>query len=714
MTKERESVPSLPEGAKAVIWRIFSEVASPRKRLSPHDAVEAVVRHHLPPKNAARAIAEILGWFETHEERHWLDPDIREAVATMILDGLNAVSNEAQVWAIGSIDAEISTSDIPARWSSSQIDTFWDHAVTALEKLVDRKCLFDLSRLHRPISPDAELTRQAVVREGRLETYQYLDNHGFDLVINALHPTVGNLIDLLVALRPESFASLVERLDHPVMQARAAHHMVAATLHSDHRAPLNWIVQDSCDGLIALAILHTLHTVNRLDNDIRLADDTDPDGCRSSTELRPGLDDLDSAADALLGDLVDRLAMLDPIACARWIGELLSSATYELNRQRPNEMPQRVARLEKACTDLCARLVRQDGPDRLLAELIAGLRHTHGMGWPRHVGKVAWELRDTEPAWAAETARVALNAHETQIAAEIERGHAFLVWQDWDYVEWLKCLGAALALSDDSIDLPQWVETRCQSLPLSVWDVEEDHSAFLCADRVAQHRFLIALNAIPALGMLGRPADPGSVRALAESLWAHTAFADKHIHRHAGLPSGVEYAARQAIECGSATDAWILEHARNPDMQPHALWALMDQRQKKICREAASNVTDDDFILPELARIASDRFHEGAEHDLETLRYWALLWLLLGSVDEAEATATAMLAFPLKAHDRTYKILALRLLVQVAQTKPLPATLAEFPTSLYRQLWSSHTPSEELSDRQEIDDAVTRSASFTL
>ena len=343
------------------------------------------------------------------------------------------------------------------------------------------------------------------MREGRLETFRHLDSHGFDLVINALHPTVGNLLALLVVLKPEGIASLVERLDHPLMQARAANHLLAATRHTDHRAPLEWITRDSCDGLIALAIIHTLNTVNLLDSDIRLADGTDPDQLHPSTELRPGRDDLDIAADALLGDLVDRLEMLDPPACIRWIGELLSSAVQVLHRMRPHEMPPRVARLEKACTELCVRMVRENRSDSLLPELMAGLRHTRGMGWPRHVAEIAWELRDADPAHANETARAALQAHELQIAAELDRGHVLLEWQDWDYVEWLKCLGAALALSCDSIDLSRWVEGRCRNLPLTVWDAEEDYDAFLCADRVVQHRFLIALHAITPLALLGRP-----------------------------------------------------------------------------------------------------------------------------------------------------------------------------------------------------------------
>ena len=321
-----------------------------------------------------------------------------------------------------------------------------------------------------------------------------------------------------------------------MVQARAAHHMVAATLHSDHRAPLRWIAHGSCDGSIALAIVHTLNTVNRLDHDIRLADRADPDRYPPSTELRPDQDDLDTAAAGLLHGLVDRLALLDPPACACWIGELLSNATYVLNRRHGHEIPPRVAQLEKACTELCVRLFVESWSDNLLPELIAGLRRTRRMSWARHLAEIAWGLRDTDPARAFELARAALDEHERQIAAELERGHVFLEWHDWDYCEWLKCLGIALAMSCKEIDLPHWVRTRCHALPLSVWDAEENNNAFSSADRVVQHRFLVAFHAIPILKLLGRPADPASVRLLAGNLWAHTAFAERHIHGHANAP----------------------------------------------------------------------------------------------------------------------------------------------------------------------------------
>ena len=120
------------------------------------------------------------------------------------------------------------------------------------------------------------------------------------------------------------------------------------------------------------------------------------------------------------------------------------------------------------------------------------------------------------------------------------------------------------------------------------------------------------------------------------------------------------------------------------------------------------------MIVAEFARIASDRFGDGKQFNLETLRYWGLLWLLLGAVDEAETTATAIFTFPLRADDRGYKIMALKLLAMVAGARALIPALADFTASLYRQLWPGYAPREERTDRKQIDEMLKQSVSRIL
>ena len=706
MTAETVQPPPLTEDTKAIVWQIFSVGASPLTRRSSYDAIEPVVRKRLSSKDVAPSIAVIREWFDSYDDQHWLKSEMQEAVAVMILEGVGTPCDEAKVWAVGSIDAEMAIPLVRSIWSCRQIDSLVEAALDALGKLCNRDNVLDASRLARFYSADRRIARQAIEREGRLETFRQLDTHGLDLVHQALHPAAGNLLALIVELRPQRFESLIERLDHPVMQARAAHYMVSAARHLDIRAIVRWIDHDSCDGLIALAIVHTLNTVNRLDHDLHLADHFDADHYTPSTHLRPPQDDLDAAAASLLQGLVDQLALLDPGACARWTGELLSGATFVLHRHHDHEIPLRVAQLEKACTDLCVRLIRTSWSDNLLPELIAGLRLTPRMSWTRHLAEIAWELRDSEPERAAEISRTTLIEHEGQITAELERGHVILEWQEWDHREWLTCLGIALAMSCEEVDLPNWVRTRCRSLPLSVWDAEEDYRAFSSADRVVQHRFLIALHAIPILEKLGRPSDPAMVLALAETLWAHCSFAASHLHDGADAQIAVEYAARYAVEYGAPTDSWLLDQVRDLRLSPRTLWALIDQRNKKNSRTGGNDTAKDDFVVNELACIASDRFGDGSEFNLEALHFWGLLWLLLGAADEAEKTATAILAFPMRPHERAYKILALKLLAKVAGSRRLSRVLAEFTASVYRQLWPGYAPHEERSDRQQVDEML--------
>ena len=286
----------------------------------------------------------------------------------------------------------------------------------------------------------------------------------------------------------------------------------------------------------------------------------------------------------------------------------------------------------------------------------------------------------------------------------------FVDGHDWHHREWLYGLGIALVMSRAELDLPCWVRAQCHALPLSVWDAEEDYVAFSTAHRVVQHWFLVAFHAIPVLKQLGRPADPAAVRTLAETLWVHDSFAGRHLHSLSDASIVAECAARYAIEYGAPSDVWLLEHIRNPALGPLSLWALIDQRNKKNTAEWGAAMQEDQVILPEYSSIAAERFGGGTQFDLENLRYWGLLWLLLGAVDEAEKTAMAILAFPLRAHDRGYKIMALKLLALVATSRTLTPALADYTAALYRELWpGSFAPREERTDRQGIDEMLERS-----
>ena len=704
----------LSDEAKAVIWRIFGAGASPLTGRSTFDLIERVISKHVSSSTHRNwAISAIRGWFEAIGERRWLKSDIRERVAVLILEGIGADRSETAIWAIGSIDGDLAASIIRPRWRPEEIDSFVDAVLATLEKICERDEVLNAAGVvpyAEVESGKARIPRDAVKRDGRLETFRHLSSHGFDLIHRALHPPTGNLIELVVHLQPGRFESLIERLDHPVMQARAAYHMVAATRALDHCKPLLWITEDSCDALIALAIVHTLETVNRLDEDIRYSDRLGKDRHIWTTELRPPQDDLDAAAFKLLNDLVDRLAMLDPLACARWIGELLSGAPYALMRGRDLEKPPRIKQLEKMGVKLLAHLVRHAWSDDLLGALCAGLCLTPRTTWTRHLAEVAWEVRDVEPARTATLARATLDELERRVAEELELGQLFLNWNDWHDREWIAGLGAALAMSSEDLDLPEWVSTRCRALPLSVWDAEKSYQTFSSADRAAEIWFLVALHAVAGLKQIDRVVDPVRVHALAEAVWTHYYFTGQYLPGGRDASVAAEHAARSAIQFGNPSDLWLLEQARSPKVGPRALWALIDQRKQKAAREGGPDAGYDEMVMNEFAHAASNRFGDGGLYGFESLHYWGRLWLTLGAIEQARRTAMAILAFPMRGFDRGSKVLVLELLTMGADGQGLDQATRDYIGSTYRDLWPiyGYTPDTERADRQRIDELLER------
>ena len=696
---------NLSDQAKAVVWRIFGAGESPLAGRSSFDLIENVVRKHVASQSDQEsAIASIRNWFEDIGAQRRLRPHLEERVAVLILEGVGANRSQAAVWAVGSIGANLAACLVRSRWSEAEIDSFVDAALETLKHVCGKDEILDgagiLPYAGRE-SHKARIPRDAVRRKGSLETFRHLHGHGFELVFRALHPTVGTLLSLIVKLKPERFSVLVERLDHPVMQARAAYVLDSANRTVDHRHPLRWITQDSCDELIALAIVHTLETVNRLDEDISALDRLGADQLTWGTELRAPKDDLDVAARNLVKDLVDRLALLEPSACARWIGELLSDAPYLLARGNGSEKPPRIEQIERSGTERLGRLVRQSWSDGLPSAMCEGLRLTPRDTWMRTLAEVAWEVREVEPERATTLALMTLGEFERWMADELRSGHVYLNWDDWHHREWIAGLGCALALSATQIDLLEWISTHCRALSLSVWNAEENYEAFSNADRAAQTLFLVALHGAEALKHLGRTPDTAEVRALVELVWNHCHFAGQYLPRGGDESVALEYAARLVVELGEPSERWLLEQACSARVGPRALWALLDQRNKSSEREGGSELT----IVDEITRSASSRFGDGGLYDFDSLLYWGRLWILLGARRLAIHTAKVILTFPARLIHRGIEILVLELLAMGVDVQGLDQETKDYVVSTYRRLWPAqgYAPEAEREDRQRID-----------
>ena len=717
MSSESMTHRGLPLEADSVIWRILGTWAFPWNRIPPYDLIERML-DDVSVASRAQITDELRSWFEFAGGKTWLRADVAESASRYIVDGIGDDRSTSATWAVGSIESDVMAGVLRSRWTRGRIDGFVHDALSQLERLCNRDAVLDVSRCTRFTSSSAldprntKIPRDALVRNGRLETFRELDGYSFELVHSGLYPAVGNLIDLVVDLRPEQLPALMERLDHPVMQGRAANRIMATMQRIDHRVTLYWISKDSCDALVALAIVHTLNTVNALDRDIRSDDGIFE--VQWSTELRSPRDELNRAAADLITGAVDQLAALQPSACAEWVGELLSGAPYILDDDREHEIPRRVEQVESECNSLLARLVCESWREEMLASLVRGLRRTPRETWTRNLADLVWELRDSNRERATEIARATLDEDMRYIAKGLQSNHLFIHWNDWHTRQWAHGLGVALALSQDELNLTRWVSKRCETLPLLVWDAEDKHEAFSTAQEAAQHWFLVALLALEPRKKIGRAVDPTEVRTLAEWLFSHCHFAMRHLRSHPEGTETVEYAARCVVEFGEPSDAWLLNQARNPGVGPRALWALMDQRIRKNSRERQLTDTDGEILAREYLHLSSKSFQDGGHEDLESLQYWGLLWLSLEAPNEAILTANKLMAALQGRHDHGYDFIVLKLLALVNTQQPLSPNLQAYFVARYRQLWPGHTPRAERSHRREIDDLLKRSSSRIL
>ena len=711
---------ALPSEAKKVVWRIFGAGESLLNKRSTYDLIAPVIsrRYVASDDERDKAIAEIRGWFVVHESRRRIRPDMIEPIADMIVEGIDVECPELGPWAIAWINSDVVKKIILSRWSDELVASFVDAVLRVLDQLCDQDRILDPAQSARlaGVDVDGTIPRGSFDRDGKVQTFDELYTHNSKLVHFAIHRKAINLMKLILDVLPERFESMIARLDHRVVQAWAADYMNSMAEPMNYRRRLEWIARGSCDDLIALGIVHTLNIVKRLDSDRYYAERLGQGRHGWRGESRTPPDELDRVVTGLIGGLTDRLGALDSMDCVRWIGELLGRAPNMLDGRGGQERPRRVGQLEEACTAVLAGVVMRSWSEDLRAAWILGLRLNTRGTWARHIVDVALAVRDSDRALANEMFRVALEQGERKVAEDSAKRHFYENWSDWHYREWTDRLGVALALGHEDVDLVKWVSDRCRPLPLSVWDVEADSASFYAADPVVQFWFLVAFHAIVHRGEVEMIVDPAEVRALSELLWAHCHFLGQHVNNYVRNSVAVEYAARCAIEYGEPNDGWLLDQVGNREVGPRALWALMCQRSRKRACEEPTDTDSEAKTTEEFLRVASRRFGDGSRFDLEDLKYWSGLWILLEAIEEAERTAKAMLVILPRDREfrrrlgRVYEITILKLLSLVANTIKLSPAMESVVIRLYKDLWGgSYIPEHERTDRRQIDEWLSRS-----
>ena len=705
MDRNTSAALSLPQELASVIWRIIGNDESPLKQETTLWLIKGTIRKnakHLPSAKQDQAIAVVHAWFEFHGTKGWLKEDMKEPVAHLIIGGVRNTlltqtelgDRETAFCAVGSIEPDIASNIIRCSWSNREIEEFANYAFKVLKSLCNKDAVLNSDRYMQlgGVKGKASLNENVLQHEGRLQTLLRLRDHDW-----WLHSSVANMIELLMKLNPDYFYTMIEKVDNPVIHLCAARCLIDQYAASDCRRPLQWLTNTTSDALIALGIVHILQDVNRLDSNFRL-----------NTERRSEQDDLEQTASCLLSDMVDQLEKLEPISRARWIGELLDSGISALNSRGRGEKSRRVEQIEGLCEQQIKRLVHQSWSAALLDEFRVGMCQTPLVPRILPLAQVALDVRKTEPEPSAEIARMLLDTLVEHIAETLDgTGTFFYDLRYWTYCDWVNGLGIALVLSDEEVNLPEWVSEGCRALPLSAWDAEGNFQSFLIAEKVAQFQFLVAFNAIQVRNDIGHTLDSASTLALTEDLWAHCQFVRLYF-RPVENADVAEYAARVAILLGKPNNEWVLRQARNGGIGPRTLWALIDQEVSYDIQRPRLHGGRQRLDFSELRRIAFYRFGDVRGLGLTDLHYLGKLWFLLGAVDEARETAMAIISLPQQNLGRTHRIIALKLLAFAASARRIGPEAEKEIASLYSNLWGSYTPAAEREERRQIDDLLKR------
>ena len=701
---------SLSDAAKPLIWRVFGNAADPRNEKSAYELAGPILSERLPDATAALDIAEVRGWFERSAEWTWIRPDLLEPIARLIVENLDPGFPSLAVWSVSAVDADV-VGPLLRSWPESRVDAFTDAAIGALGALRDRGNVLDPTRLGGMSDFNrrtAKISLAAFERTCPLATFMHLEGHGWELVHKALHPSARSLInilvDLLVETRPDRFASLLGQLEHPVLQAKAADRFRCPVPEADGAfPPLRWITPVADDALIALSTLQALHAVNDLTQSRERLDRDDGPQNTSQPQSNPEDEHAECKPESVVRRLLDRAAALPVERFIHWAADVLAHAPQILHSAADGSYPANVRLLEDLCAARVAHVLSENEP-RALLDAFRTRFATHARANSfRHVADFAWALRTRPEGQAGAVARVALDEYRRFADRELAERSFYFTWANWIDRQSVRSLGRALALSVDTLEPADWIESQCLRLPLTAWDAEDCMEAFFAADRIAQYNFLIAIHALQPAAELGKVPDPESVLEAADKIWAHCRLSERVRCSGSDIASAAEGAARVAVSLGNADDAWILRQAvAGPG--PRALLALAQERGLGPEPEVARTKGHDAFAA-EFAIACVTQFKSRPVSALDSLVYWGELWLFLNAAEPAEFTAAKIIDARnrLGRFDRASDILVLKLLALADSQLSVVPEVERDIASRYDALWLTHTPFDEKADRDQVD-----------
>ncbi len=609
-----DDVPTIELTAKAVqaIWRIFGNGLAPLKEPTCQDLADPIIRNQLgETEEADRAIDTIRSWFDPDGGPNHLRQDMKEPVAEMIIDGIRVAlsrtsgigNHDTAFWAMGSINPDLAASIIRASWSPEQMVSFSQYALDALERLHRNGEIFDPKHIvgcnvQGARAHSVEVADDDLLRSFHVGSYTAFEAH------RTMYPGIASVVHLLLALNPEMLPELVGRVQDRLLQSLAAFCIAGIRATSDHRKPLQWITDSSPRALIALAILHVLEFAHQAEID----GTTGPSLSAVEAPVPTTLEDA-------ITDLASSLEELGPARSTWWAFELLNHTSFG-----PDDKRLTAEVVEKQCTQLLEGVVLDHWSDDVICELESGLRRARLEPRGKPLADIAWQIREQGPEKAAKVAGVLLDEHERRMTAALEQDmQPPSLSGRWNNRDWLLALAVAVMIHHSDVDPLDWAIEKCEALPLSAWDADEDWQIFNVADRVAHIQMTIALYAVQLLAEAGRRLDRAKLLAFAERVWSHADF----VRRQSGLLvenlGTTECAARVAAVFGKPTREWALQQVNNPALNPLALWALLDQMGQQ------GRTVIDSSTVAEIRKIASNRYVNAVETNPQSAPHLANL-----------------------------------------------------------------------------------------
>ena len=685
--RNRRQVQQEEDWVAKVAWRVVGAIESPLVAPRLTHLIRNVVSKYVPANEQTRTMETINGWYETRDGRPALADHVKEEVDELVLTGaaqqlLRAKPvprHDTLFWAIGAINTETAAETIQASWGQKQIDTLLEYTMGVLQVLCEDSNVIDPSdALGFQVESGKAYVNQEYKQE-RIKTLYRTQWNRPDM-----YQGVARVIQLLMTIRPDKFPMLVEKADHPTVQ-RWALFLVSRYLRTDRLQALDWLKGKPSEPVIAIAIVQALEEIRELGWEAQ----------HQGRDQREREEAYESAS-SLLAGLVNQLAQYEPAESVRWIAELYEHGVLLPGINRRTDSYNLAEKMEELCIDKLVKLVRLSWGSNLRKALKSNESWGAVTQQTVPLGTVASKVYGDFPERAAEIASIVLEKHAAHISdIMVNNNRAYYTLTESRAVKWMGGLGAALTISLPESQTPlDWAITQCNQLPLSVWDAEDCPEKFRLAGDVAEIQLTVAIYAVLARYEAGYAVEPEMVRNLAGKAWVHCHFLRQQETYGLEEPELDELAARVAVGLGSPSEEWLIIQAKNPQVGPRGVWALVDAHTKQDGSPILAN---------ELGSSIAARYHDTKGTEISTLRYLAMIWQRLEATDAALQTAEIMMEYHQRAMERNDYVVVMRLLVLAARSKGATSKMKRDIRSLYEYLWRNYTLDEEVETRQSAD-----------